>query len=238
MRTITIPSHQAASKLLTGWAQQIMESEHTKADETKADELFILARLFEFSTDDALEMTFPVTIELSEKPDFVFRFGPKTIGVEVTKFLAEQRARVESLIRDRHEDEEPSPVKPIAIYTTTPFNFNSPKRKNPDIVERMVPRQVGLTDWAPIPELVKSYAEELERIISDKTQKVSGNGLPAGSDLWLIVEDRMHVGKFNMPHVLQQVGEFVDASVSEIAFDTILFVLPVEKTIVGFKRNA
>lgn len=243
--TLTIASFESAPELLDDWARRIFEEQKEKGDkelEKKVDELFILSRLFQFSPMESLDVTFPLTVELSEKPDFVLRCGGRVVGVEVTKFQAEQRARAESIINDRHESSRkdssgPPPMRPLAIYSMTPFDFDSKKRKNTEIAGRMVPRQTGLADWVSIEDRVEVHAKRLTEIIGTKSEKVKGHSLGAHAELWLLIEDRMNLSRFSLSHILPRVGRSIHENAKEIPFSMILISLIPERDVVGFARN-
>lgn len=216
--TLQIPSCDRATALLNEWAIQVATTEPRKTDE-----LFLLARLFE-KANGILPITFPLTIELSEKPDFVFTFGNLRIGVEVTQFLAEQLARAQHIASEQKSG-----------MVITPFDFDSPKRNNDQIRERMKGNQVGLADWVEIPKRIDTHAKEMAAVIESKTHKILSNKEDVFSENWLIVEDRMYMSYLELGTIMPRIHRLLAQKGNVESFDLILFVLLEE--VRGFQKK-
>jgi len=215
---LEIPAYVDAPTLLNEWALQIKDTQPQKTDE-----LFLLARFFE-KADGDLPLAWPLTVELSEKPDFVVAHGQTLVGIEVTQFRAEQLARAEHLASQNKSG-----------MVSTPFDFDSPKRNNQEILKRMPGQQAGLADWTEIGSRVETHTKEMIKVIKKKTHKVVAPATTSCDEIWLLVEDRMYLSNLQVTQMMPRIWKVLNEHDEGPSFDLILFSLM--KEVLGFKRN-
>ena len=155
----------------------------------------------------------PCEISLNLKPDSVVSDGHNVIGIEVTKFLAEQRARAAKIAN----------VKRV-FHCPTEFDFDSPARRNDDIRDMVGRAPPGLTGWRSIPEQLDLYKEKFENILTEKTRKAIAEATHSCSSFWLVIEDQ----HFLSPSELRLLNERLKGHLehywcSEPSFDRIYF---------------
>lgn len=158
-------------------------------------------------------LIYPFEISLNLKPDFVVSYGHDVIGIEVTKFLAEQRARAAKIANAKCADHYP-----------TEFDFDSPARRNDDIrgmVGRIPP---GLTGWRSIPEQLDLYKTKFENILTEKTRKAIVEATHSCSSFWLVVEDHHSLSLSDLRLLSERLkGHLEHYWHSEPSFDSIYF---------------
>lgn len=184
----------------------------TQSDSHKANELYILSRLFDRSGGN-LPIIFPAIVELREKPDFVFASEGRHIGVEVTKFMPEQLARAESIAR-----------KERCGMVLTPFDYDSPNRNNDEIRARLQGHQVGLGDWVKISERADLHSDQMIKIILSKIKKVVVPNQQLFDEHWLIIEDGMNMSSLQVSHMMPIIQHGIRAHTGAASFDLVLFL--------------
>lgn len=158
-------------------------------------------------------LTCPCEIRLHEKPDFIVTSERMSAGIEVTRFLAEQRARAAKITNEEHTDHSP-----------TDFDFDSPPRRNDEIRQIVRREPLGLTGWRSIPGTLDLYAEKFEEILASKTRKAIVETTQACSSYWLVIEDQHFLNAFNLHHLNRMLtARLAQYWRSEPAFDRIYF---------------
>ena len=213
---LEIASLDIASQALNEWARQT-------ADSQKSNEIFLLARLFEKSNDN-LPLDFPIILELSEAPDFILHQGKSCIGLEVTEFRAEQRARAEHLAS-----------KNGIGLSLTPFDCDSPKRTNDEIVSRIQQYENGLSDWVSIGSRIDIHSAKITEIIEKKISKVIDQSSNIFDEYWLVIDDRMFIGDLELDELLPRVLHHLNKQKETPSFNAIFFVLL--DSVRGFRRT-
>lgn len=184
MRSINNPAELLA--VIAEYEDEQQDAE----DKTKLDDLFVLERWVKNCAPE-IDLPYPGTLKLSEKPDFIFS-GKSTAGVEVTRFLAEQRQRAARLAEQQQRDAELA-GKPFGGHFPTSFNFDSPKRRNPAIECLLQQSPAGLVDFREIGPLIDLYVEEILEITTQKTSKVIEHGSTPCDCHILVIEDHHHI---------------------------------------------
>lgn len=191
----------------------------------RLDDLFVLERWL--TTADVPErLAYPCIITLNEKPDFIVNTQFEKIGVEVTRFLAEQSGRAAKVA---HQEK--------CGYCLTQFDFDSPKRNNTQITN-LIHTSARTGQWRDVSYLLDMYVTQTVNIIHSKTKKAileSNDGL---SKTWLVVEDRQFLSSHDFPifsaMIHQRLENYWD---SGRTFEMIFFVSLVEKTCLTFKKG-
>jgi hypothetical protein len=156
---------------------RVLEKELKRVNDLKKlDEVFTLQRWLNNCAPDIF-LPYPGTIVLAEKSDFRF-YGTSIVGIEVTKFLAEQRRRAEVLANEMG----------VAHYPTL-FDFDSPKRRNPDIDNLIVCPPSGLASWRETGPSLMMYSKRILQIIAQKTSKVITHANEPCDYNILVIED-------------------------------------------------
>ncbi len=189
----------------------------------KANELAILARLFE-RTGGNLPVDFPLSVELHEKPDFIFNVEGTRIGVEVTQFRPEQLARAEHIASNEK-----------CGMVITPFNFGSQKRNNDEIRDRMHGQQVGLGDWVEISKQVEIHSNQMIEIIASKVKKVVVPNQQIFVENWLVIEDRMNISSYQVAHMMPRIRQGLYQQSGDLSFD--LIILSLTGNVCGFYKG-
>lgn len=163
------------------------------ADKQKLDDLFVLKRWVEnYQTD--IQLPFPSEVYLTEKPDFIIT-GEISVGIEVTKFLSEQRQRATVLAN-----------KNAVGHSPTQFDFDSPPRKNPEI-EQMVKRDHSCsTIWREVNSTMDLYADKITSILTAKAHKVIKNSNHSCDRFILVIEDHhmiSNIGRRELSRLLE-----------------------------------
>jgi len=216
--TIEIREQATASETIRNFAVA-----HAEELGNKTNELFLLTRLFEKC--DCLPLTYPFSFDPaeSERPDFIWRCPDKTIGVEVTRFQAEQAARAHRLAFEAGVG-----------GTTTPFDFDSPHRTNDEILARMTRPPMGLTDWANIQERFEVRAEALESILRRKAS-IPRTAAVRCDEYWLVVEDHMHLGRLEIPTLRQVIHRLLEREFGGDSYNMMIFTLHDE--VLAYRRD-
>lgn len=194
----------------------------------RLDDVFVLQRWLNTPTVADI-MPFPCSIGLSEKPDFIISTGTGTIGVECTRFLAEQKARAARIANQKG-----------VWHTPTIFDFDSPKRGNKEIAELVGQEPPGLTGWRSIADMLALYEAKLEEILHEKTRKAIVESTQAYSSYWLVIEDQHFLSPFDLHHLDQMAKTRLAAYwTTNPCFDVVFFVsiTDPDKTLV-FQREA
>jgi hypothetical protein len=201
MMETTLTSANNSGETLRTWARSL-----PPADKQKAEEAYVLSRLLDCEAENSL-VDFPLNISCDEKPDFLLTSAGRVIGLEVTRFEAEQLATAESI---RRKNNTGMPI--------SPFDFRSPRRTNTDLQKAMQWPQVGLSHWSRLPDKWKPHGEEFADMVRAKITKISEPELKV-PDNWLLVEDRMYnsVGDYNifLPYAFELLSSKQAASVFE-----------------------
>ena len=198
-----IESPAVLDKAVSAWIEK-----QRVIQERRLDDLFVLQRWMA-TTSAVSKLQFPLTIELSEKPDFVLHMEGRSTGLEVTRFLAEQRARAAKIANQEK-----------TWHTPTLFDFDSPSRDNTEIKGMLENSQ-----WRQVQELVVLYAEQLCEIIRKKTEKVIKKGLQDFSSHWLVVEDQHFISEHDLQHIQGLANSWLaEYWKDQLSFDTIFFV--------------
>jgi len=213
---LEITSFDIAPQALNDWACQI-------ADSQKSNEIFLLARLFEKS-NDSLPFDFPITIELNESPDFILHQDNSCIGLEVTEFRAEQRARAEHLASNNGTG-----------LSLTPFDYDSPKRTNDEISSRIQQDKPGLSNWVSIDSRIDIHSAKITEIIEKKIHKVIDPSSNLFDEHWLVIDDRMFMGDLELNELLPRVQEHLNSQKETQSFNAIFFVFL--NSVRGFRKS-
>jgi hypothetical protein len=186
---------------------------HRESNDKRLDDVFVLQRTLG-NPIAASRLPFPCTITLRESPDFLLTSNGLTIGIEVTRFLAEQRARA-AKIANKHK----------VGHSPTPFDFDSPRRTNSEITEMVGDVPVGLSGWRSISDTLTLYTTEFERIVLAKTQKAILNSDLSANQWWLVIEDQHFLSPFDLHNFKEMCGAFlVRHWSSPRSFDRIFFL--------------
>jgi len=198
---------------LSVWIEKLRANQ-----ERRLDDLFVLQRWL--ATKSATtNLHFPCEIELSEKPDFILHMKGGSIGLEVTRFLAEQRARATKIANQEKIG-----------YSPTLFDFDSPKRNNTEIKGLVRNHNLGLETWRCSQDIVNLYCEKLHNIIKEKTKKVIKEGAQHFPNNWLVIEDQHFISEHN----LFLIKELIETQLEnywkkQLSFNLIFFVSLTEK---------
>jgi len=179
----------------------------------RLDDVFVLQRWL--STAAATKsLSLPCSIDLSEKPDFVLSQRDGKVGIECTRFLAEQRARAARIANEKG-----------VWHTPTVFDFDSPRRGNSEIAGMVGQEPPGLTGWRSIPDMLTLYESKLGEILVEKTRKGIVQSTQPCSSYWLVVEDQHFLSPFDLYHLEQMAMTRLAAYWrTGPAFDAIFFV--------------
>ncbi len=185
-----------------------------KSSKQKASEIGSLIRLFDGkSLDVPLPFPFPCNLVPMESPDFRLQYPESSVGLEVTLFLAEQRARALAI----------SSKKKSGLFLT-PFNFNSRKRTNEDITKKIDEGpSCGLTDWVKTSSECDLYAQEMLNLITAKVKKVIIPKTEIFDEYWLVIDDRMILADLHVDQILPIIRTAL-SQVSGPMFDRIFFI--------------
>ena len=197
-------------------------------EQKKFDELCALERwMINYSTYIVLPYPF-YSIDPQEKSDFLLR-GNTTVGIEIRRFLAEQLGRAENIAANPNDGFFPGP-----------FNFDSPKRKNP-IIEDIVTRPpCGLSDFRNMDFDANMYADQIIDIISKKVELVIVNASTPCNRYILIIEDWHRISNTTRADISHLVGPRIDAVLQhKHSFDEIWFtsLIPTDKAILWRKNS-
>lgn len=175
-------------------------------------DIFVLANWFSTPVGQD-SLIYPCEICLNIKPDFVISAGHDVIGIEVTKFLAEQRARA-AKIADAEN----------TYHTPTEFDFDSPARRNDDIQQMVGMNPPGLTGWRSISDTLDLYTTKFEKILTEKTRKSIIEATHSCSSFWLVIEDQHYLSPSNLHHLNERLrGHLEHYWCTEPSFDIIYF---------------
>jgi len=206
--TLRITSRRDLKNEVAAWVER--EREHNAK---RLNDVFVLQRALDNSLV-ASRLPLPCTVALRESPDFLLTCGQVTIGVEVTRFLAEQRARAARIANKKKTGHSP-----------TPFNFDSPRRTNSEIADMVGECPVGLSHWRNIGETLSLYTQEFERIVLAKTEKSIVKSDLCPTHRWLVIEDQHFLSPFDLHHFKQMCAPFLVRHWSRFRyFDRIFFL--------------
>jgi len=178
----------------------------------RLDDFFVLDRWLNTPAGrDSL--TYPCELRLHEKPDFILTTAHMVTGIEVTRFLAEQRARAAKIANDEHADHSP-----------TDFDFDSPSRRNDEIRQIVRREPMGLNGWRSIHGRLDLYTKKIAEILTIKTRKAIVETTETCSSYWLVIEDQHFLTSFSLGHLRAMLTDyFTQYWRSEPSFDRVFF---------------
>jgi len=196
--------------LLTVIAQHQVH-ERQSVDKTKLDDLFVLERWIERCAQD-IQLPYPSIFQPAEKPDFVIA-GQVNVGIEVTKFLSEQRKRA-SILADTQG----------VGHCPTQFDFDSPKRRNPDIEDMIRKNPPGFSGWREIRSKVNLYVSMISSTVDSKAEKVIKHGLHKCERFILVMEDHHMNSNLSRAELNRLLGPKMEQHFAEChSFDEVWF---------------
>jgi len=162
-----------------------LQKQQSSATDNKLDDLYVLERWLSSCGQD-IELPYPVSFALSEKPDVVLHSGDRTISIEVTKFLAKQRARATKIANHMGVGHSPSR-----------FEFDSPNLTNKQIEGMVGDIPFDPSSWRETRSPLRMYAEKILGIVTAKAKKVIQEATCKCSYNILVIEDHHHLANYD-----------------------------------------
>ncbi|MCC5848771.1 MAG: hypothetical protein JJU29_11830 [Verrucomicrobia bacterium] len=191
---IKIDSCDAMHDALGAWLVLQRDSDRK---ETRFDDVAVLQRSLK-APQVKQHLTFPCEIQLRESPDFLLKSNNLKVGIEVTRFLSEQRARSLKIAKNENKD----------IWISN-FDCDRPRRKNSDIrniIRKPMHQQIK---FSTIKGKIDQYAEMFEKIVIKKTEKTIQNSDLEADEFWLFIEDHQKLCPLELEELKNVCGQLL-----------------------------
>ena len=147
-------------------------SEHT--------ETWAICRLMATLVESNL-VTYPVSIQHRERPDFLLQFGETQIGVEVTEAISEQYAEYSALAQHEFPD---------AFLEAGCFRWGAPKLTTDEIRSRLRQDQLTSSPWVG-DRAEREWALNIQSVVKSKLVKLANPEFSHFSENWLSIYDNL-----------------------------------------------
>lgn len=140
----------------------------------------IVTFLLQFKND--IFVDFPVELIHKDKPDYRIFTANKSIGIEITESIPEQKARASVLLSKYFPKG--------SILQPKFFGWNAPKRTNDEIIEIIKKSNLCLIGDGFSGESIEvNWMQGIYGCIKNKTQKLNKKGFHKFDKNWLLIYD-------------------------------------------------
>jgi hypothetical protein len=153
----------------------------TEGQTTKHVEVFSICHLLATLANSNL-ISYPVSVQHCDRPDFQIRFGALDVGVEVTEAIPEQYAAYMALAEREFPDHD----------LLDPGLFRRRSRKLSTDEKRSSPsgKQLSGSPWAG-DKAEREWALSMQDVIDSKFSKLAKPGFRLFSENWLLIYDNI-----------------------------------------------
>lgn len=126
------------------------------------------------------KLDYPCVGHKSERPDYVFRLGVQSVGIEITEAVKEDLARTEVLPKA-----DPSSVIDISL-----FKWRDRRKKLDEL--RQIARETKLTGpgWTG-DEPEQEFADAISDVVENKTRKLNEDNFSRFDEDWLVIYENL-----------------------------------------------
>lgn len=121
----------------------------------------------------------PTAVRDSERPDFIVTFGRGTVGIEITRTLYQECARVLRMHASNH---------PHQWVNLTHLVDAGHRRTNSELGRSIGPTAL-LQRWKPVAESMLDWKRKVAIALNSKRQKLAGSGYQFFTENWLLIHD-------------------------------------------------
>jgi len=138
------------------------------------------------------------SIRESERPDFIVTFGGAPVGVETTRTVYQECARVLKMQASKHPDQ---------WVNLTHLVDGRPRRTNSELARSMGANAL-LQPWKPVKQAMLDWKQKVAFALNSKRQKLGQAGYQVLGENWLLIHDipPLSLDGFTRPLVFQHLG--------------------------------
>ncbi len=152
----------------------------TEGRTTAHTETWAICRLLATLADSNL-VSYPVSVEHSDRPDFQIQLGTSEVGVEVTEAVSEQYAAYSALAEREFPD---------VFLEPGHFRWGSPKLSIDEMRSLLRQTQLSASPWVG-DRAEREWASYMQSAIESKLVKLAKPGFRHFSENWLSIYDNL-----------------------------------------------
>ena len=133
-------------------------------------------------------VSYPASVQHSDRPDFQVQFGEATIGVEVTEAISEQYAAYSALAEHEFPD---------AFLEPGHFRWGRPKLTMDEMRALLRHDKLSATPWVG-DRAEREWALYMQSIVESKLAKLAKPGFSQFSENWLAIYDNLPLCHINL----------------------------------------
>jgi hypothetical protein len=143
---------------------------------------------------------YPIALHHRDKPDFEFKCGPSTIGVEITEAIPQNLAAADAL----SERESPN-----ALIEICHFKAGAKKKTAEELREIVTQKKLTGSGWAD-DEPEEEWAQAIQENCWEKTRKLCAPSFFKYPENWLVIYDNL-----SLPMELQKSVDYLIKNLSD-----------------------